>query len=119
MNNQAWCEHIKAKDGEHNLLYYHDNESGLFYTGTDERWMWCPICGAKRPDRKSLAQELMDAYMELTTWGNVADKARSYILDRKENGIIKILEEFSGNRYSGSFKSISESILDYLRESSK
>lgn len=86
--------------------------------------LFCEFCGTPRPQeptKKSLEDELMDAYTdqhystEVDSWKIVAAKARSYILDGKEEEIIKILEQFPSSGY----KSISESILNHLRESSR
>lgn len=83
-------------------------------------WKFCPCCGTPRPKkqepRKPLADEL--EAVKFQPWINrkdyfvrLATKAREYILDGKEEGILAILRR--GDEY---YAEKAKAILDYLKK---
>jgi hypothetical protein len=46
--NEKWCEHIRKPNEE---WYFRRNEDSVIVMVGDE-WTFCPICGAKRPEKK-------------------------------------------------------------------
>ena len=79
MTEQRWCEHIVNTND-------HWEHAG-FYVVT---WLFCPICGAKRPELKKTTVERL-AFILRNTWKN--NDFRESAFEAKAKAAIKFFEE--------------------------
>lgn len=94
--SEGWCGHTKALPGGF-VLVEHDGDLAI-----DDNWKFCPICGAKRPQEKTLAEKLREAIVDYAvhlenkiycSYANVRYEERGTSLDKTIDALEKIATE--------------------------